>query len=65
MFVEIETGKSDVNTNIEKCKVLDGTIVFFFVTNDLRDAWQDSLSGITDVHALTPAELDRLASVVR
>ena len=65
VFVEIETGKSDVNTNIEKCRGLTGTVVFFFLTNDLRDAWQEQLSGITDVHALTPAELDRLASVVR
>jgi hypothetical protein len=56
IFVEIETGKSDINANIEKCKALEGTVVFFFVTNELRDTWRERLLPVWVV--LTPATVD-------
>ena len=61
VFVEIETGKSDINANIEKCKALDGTVVFFFVSDALRTAHiaEVARAGAT---ALTPGDLDQLGS---
>jgi len=44
VFVEIETGKSDVTANIEKCKALDGTVVFFFLSDALRTTYQDAVA---------------------
>ena len=63
VFVEVETGKSDISANIQKCAALDGTLVFFFVTSELRDAWQAGLP--PDALALIPVELDQLAAVLR
>ena len=59
VFVEIETGKSDIAANIEKCVGLVGTVVFFFVTSDLRDAWREQLGTLPSVLAMTPSDLDR------
>ena len=60
VFVEIETGKSDITANIQKCQSLPGQVVFFFVTNELRDTWNEQLATITDVLAITPNDLQRL-----
>jgi hypothetical protein len=65
VFVEIETGKSDISANITKCTELPGTMVFFFVTNELREEYRDQLSVLTKVLALTPTDLDRLARTLR
>jgi hypothetical protein len=60
VFVEIETGKSDISANITKCTGLSGTIVFFFVTNELREVWREALAVLTNALALTPTDLERL-----
>ncbi len=65
VFVEIETGKSDIATNINKCKGLPGTVVFFFVTDELRTAWRERLSGLENARAFTPSDLGQFAGVLR
>lgn len=60
LFVEIETGKSDTNANTEKCKALDGTVVFFFVTELLREEQRDAFAALPTGLLLTPHDLDRL-----
>jgi hypothetical protein len=65
VFVEIETGKSDIAANIEKCTALDGTVAFFFVTNELRDAWRERLAAAPGVVLLVPGDLDLLAEHLR
>jgi hypothetical protein len=62
VVVEVETGKSDISANIQKCKNLPGTVVFFFLTTALRDAWQNAAP--TSALALTPGDLDQLAAVL-
>lgn len=57
VFVEIETGKSDVQANVEKCHELPGLVVFFFVTEEGLAAWGERLSQIPNVVAVTPATL--------
>jgi hypothetical protein len=63
VFVEVETGKSDISANIKKCAGLPGVVIFFFLTNELRSTWQDQLPG--SALALTPGELDQLAETLR
>jgi len=58
IVVEIETGKSDVQANIEKCRTLPATIVFFFLTTALRDNWQEALP--RTALALTRGDLDQV-----
>ncbi len=60
VFVEIETGKSDIGANITKCNGLRGTVVFFFVTSELREAWREALASLTNPLSLTPSDLERL-----
>jgi hypothetical protein len=62
IVIEIETGKSDINANIEKCKRLPATIVFFFVTTTLRDKWQEDLP--RSAVALTPFDLGQFAAML-
>jgi Helicase HerA, central domain len=65
VFVEIETGKSDIRANIEKCRSLSGLIVFFFVTSELRDAWHAHLASMANAVAITPTDLERLAEALQ
>jgi hypothetical protein len=37
-------------------------VLFFFIEQDLRDAWMEHLGGAL---ALTPADLDRIAGLLR
>lgn len=62
VFVEIETGKSDIAANIEKCRALPGLVVFFFVNDELRDEWQDSVSSLAAAVAMGPADTDHLTT---
>jgi hypothetical protein len=63
VVVEIETGKSDISANIKKCKDLPGTVVFFFLTTELRDAWQNAIP--QGAVALTSAELNQFTALLR
>lgn len=65
VIIEIETGKSDINSNVEKCRLLPGSIVFFFVTSELRDAWSKQVTGLNTALALSPHDLERLAETLR
>lgn len=62
VFVEIETGKSDIARNIEKCRGCAGAVVFFFVTTELRETWRAALA--PNVVALTPMDLGGLADLL-
>jgi len=59
--LEVETGKSDVGANIKKCERLSGTVVFFFVTTELRNQWELPSGFI----AVTPHDLDTLPKLLR
>ncbi len=61
--IEIETGKSDIAANIQKCAELSGTLVFFFVTTELRDQWRPALP--PDALAITPTDLAILTETLR
>lgn len=61
VFVEIETGKSDIKANIDKCRGLLGLVVFFFVSNELRDAWVNELDAALTI---TTTELERFADLL-
>jgi hypothetical protein len=62
VYIEIETGKSDIAANIAKCQELSGTVVFFFLTNDLRNTWLGSLGSAL---ATTPTDIETLTGVLR
>jgi len=62
VYIEIETGKSDIGANIAKCASLPGPVVFFFVTSELREAWHDRIGGAL---AITPTEVEQLARMLR
>ncbi len=61
VYIEVETGKSDIGANIAKCTNLPGSVVFFFVTSDLRAAWQDRIGGALGI---TPTELEQLTRLL-
>jgi hypothetical protein len=65
VWVEIETGKSDIAENIEKCRRAPGTVVFFFVTGTLRHTWQERVASVPGAVALTPADVQRLRELLR
>ena len=65
VFVEIETGKSDINANITKCLGLHGNLVFFFVTAELREVYREQLAGHTNVLAITPTDVERLTDALQ
>ena len=52
LWIEVETGRSDVAANIEKCRALSGRVVFVFTNPTDRERYR--------VNGLTTAELDRL-----
>jgi len=56
VWVEIETGRSSVQANMEKCRALVGRKVFIFTRNELRG--EQSLA--RDCVLLTAAEIDQL-----
>jgi hypothetical protein len=57
VYVEIETGKSDVAANVAKCRALDGKVIFFFTTAGARFQHAEVLSNTL---TLTPSELETL-----
>jgi len=58
LFVEIETGKSNIPANIAKCRDLPGTVVFVFTDQRILEQYRHTLGNAT---ALTTADLDQLA----
>ncbi len=63
IIVEVETGKSDINANIQKCAGLPGSLVFFFVTPELQRTWQEALP--SSAVGISPASIDQLSRVLR
>ena len=62
IYVEIETGRSDLGANVEKCRRLPGTLVFFAINQKVADALTLLLGGTGTV--ITPdhlKDLDRLS----
>ena len=64
IYLEIETGKSDIQRNIQKCQGLHGRIIFFFTSEELLAKWLNSVSAIPDATALTPSTLGRLPECI-
>ena len=61
LFIEIETGKSDIPANITKCASLPGEVVFVFTTDTVRQAHEAAIRAARpDAHLLTTAELEQL-----
>jgi hypothetical protein len=60
-FIEIETGRSDINANITKCTGLHGSVIFVFTDPRVRDKHEatirNTLPGAT---VITTAELQEL-----
>ena len=56
LWVEIETGRSDIPANMAKCAALPGRKIFVFTTDALRKQHQSH-----DALLLTTSELDELA----
>ena len=57
LWVEIETGRSDTNANIEKCRTLNGRRAFIFTTAQVRDQHRAVAS---EFLLITTSELERL-----
>jgi hypothetical protein len=56
-YVEIETGKSDIQSNIQKCGSLNGTVIFFFTSPALSERH----SALPENYiALGPQDLDQI-----
>jgi energy-coupling factor transporter ATP-binding protein EcfA2 len=61
LFVEVETGRSDIAANITKCAPLAGSVVFAFTTEQLREKHRDVLlQARSDARALTVSEISQL-----
>jgi len=58
IYVEIETGRSDIPANVQKCAELDGTVVFFFTSQALAQEYASVLP--RDALVLTPETLSVL-----
>jgi hypothetical protein len=57
LYIEVETGKSDIAANLKKCAALDGTVIFFFTDARLSERQQ---GWPPHVRRLTPTDLDTL-----
>lgn len=55
LWVEVETGRSDIAANIEKCRTLAGRVVFVFTDNNLREKCSASVP-----EAVLTSELHRV-----
>jgi len=56
VYVEVETGRSDINANIQKCAGLDGQVVFFFANLPLAKRYSAALAAISAL-GVTPQTL--------
>ena len=45
VWVEVETGRSDILANIAKCGILPGRVVFVFTDAQTRDQYRDQVPG--------------------
>ena len=64
IFAEIETGKSNVPFNIEKCRNLEGRVLFFFTTRQLYDKYEPVLRERANTRCLTPGDLDHINEII-
>ena len=65
IYIEIETGRSNVAENVRKCGSLEGVVVFFFTEKDLVSSYQDLIrdKGDDNFLVLCPSDIrifDRL-----
>jgi hypothetical protein len=61
--VEIETGRSNISANINKCANLPGTILFFFATPELEQKWRTSL--LPEMLGKNPGTIDDLPTILQ
>lgn len=59
-FIEIETGKSDIQANIQKCQRLSGIVVFFFITDEIRRTWDATIEASPNLFGASP---NRMAAI--
>jgi hypothetical protein len=58
VFVEIETGRSDIPANVTKCAALDGEVVFLFTDSGVRAAHEAMIKRVLPAASvLTTADL--------
>jgi hypothetical protein len=62
LSIEIETGKSDVMGNIEKCQGLPGQTYFFFTASELKPNYEHTLRDVLGAIAVTPSDLETFRS---
>jgi hypothetical protein len=61
IFVEVETGQSDIPANVAKCADLDGDVVFLFTDENVRRTHEPMIHVLLpNARVISPAELERL-----
>lgn len=61
LFIEIETGHSDIMANITKVARVPGDVIFLFTAESVRQTYEAAIhEARPDAHILTTNELDRL-----
>jgi hypothetical protein len=64
LFIEIETGKSDVMGNIKKCQGLGGRTFFFFTAAELKAKYERTLRDVLRAVAITPGDFDKFTTQI-
>lgn len=60
IWIEVETGRSDILANFEKCRALSGRKLFIFTSTQLRGEYATRLPDGPDLLLLTTSELEHL-----
>ena len=64
LFIEIETGKSDVQGNIQKCAGNNATLIMFFTSKQAMMNATTILTAFPDVVAVCPDTLNELHDIL-
>lgn len=61
LYIEIETGRSDIRANATKCTDVNGEVVFLFTDDESRRAHKALITSLLpDARVMTTADLERL-----
>jgi len=61
VFIEVETGRSDVDANIAKCAALEGEVIFVFTSDEVRQEYEERIRAARpDARVLTTSDLNTL-----
>ena len=64
LYIEIETGASDVMQNYEKCKGLSGKLIFFFTNKEAEKKYAPTLNGKGLVLIFNPKTLNQFEALL-